>query len=177
MNISTKIIITDTNIITDLNNAKVLKDFIKLDNVYICDLIRHDEINSATGDTNIINNFKVIKSTSEELAEINLVRAEKPQLSIYDALNYILARDNNGILATGDNELKKYSEKNGIKVIRTLKIIELMYENHIISYTQTLDACKLLKDCPTTRIPTESIDDMIQELEKETVNAWHIKSW
>lgn len=171
MNISAKIIITDTNIITDLNNAKVLKHFIELDNVYICDLIKHDEINSTTGDTNIINNFKVIKATSEELSEISSIRLEKPQLSTYDALNYILARDNNGILATGDNELKKYSEKKGIKVIRTLKIIELMYENHIISYTQTIDAFKLLKDCPTTRIPVESIDDIINELEKEPVNA------
>ena len=35
MNITEKIIITDTNIITDLNNAGVLGKFIELDNVYV----------------------------------------------------------------------------------------------------------------------------------------------
>ena len=38
MNITRKIIITDTNIITDLNNANVLDKFVKLDNVYISDM-------------------------------------------------------------------------------------------------------------------------------------------
>lgn len=37
MSIDKKIIITDTNIITDLDNAKVLDKFVKLDNVYISD--------------------------------------------------------------------------------------------------------------------------------------------
>ena len=44
MNITTKMIITDTNIITDLNNGEVLEEFVKLDNVYISDLIKYDEI-------------------------------------------------------------------------------------------------------------------------------------
>mgnify|MGYP006939889135 FL=1 len=35
MNITEKIIITDTNIITDLNNAGILEKFIELDNVYV----------------------------------------------------------------------------------------------------------------------------------------------
>ena len=46
MNITTKIIITDTNIITDLNNANILEEFINMDNVYISDMIKNDEINS-----------------------------------------------------------------------------------------------------------------------------------
>ncbi len=49
MNITTKIIITDTNIITDLNNAKILEYFAALDNVFISDLIKHDEINDLIG--------------------------------------------------------------------------------------------------------------------------------
>ena len=40
MNIEKKIIITDTNIITDLYIANVLIEFINLDNVYISDVIK-----------------------------------------------------------------------------------------------------------------------------------------
>ncbi len=169
MNITTRIIITDTNIITDLNNAKLLKQFVMIDNVYISDLIKYDEINASTGDLNVIDKIKVIKATAEELAEISLIRLERPKLSSYDALNYIIVRDNNCILATGDNELKKYAEKNGIEVIRTLKIIELMVEKNLISYKNAIQACQLLKKSTSTRIPKDKIDDFIKELENNTV--------
>ena len=45
----------------------------------------------------------------------------------------MVARDNNGILATGDNKLKLYAEQNGVEVIRTLKIIRLMLKSSIIT--------------------------------------------
>lgn len=57
MNITLKIIITDTNIITDLSNANILDKFVKLDNVYISDMVKNDEINSDTGNVYIINKF------------------------------------------------------------------------------------------------------------------------
>lgn len=60
MNITTKIIITDTNIITDLNNANILEHFINLENVFISDVIKNDEINTKTGNLNIIKNMKVV---------------------------------------------------------------------------------------------------------------------
>ena len=69
MNITKKIIITDTNIITDLNNAKVLGDFVKLDNVYITNLVKRYEINSNTCDIEIINNMKTINVSSDQLLE------------------------------------------------------------------------------------------------------------
>lgn len=40
MSITEKIIVTDTNIITDLNNANILDKFVGLDNVYISDLVK-----------------------------------------------------------------------------------------------------------------------------------------
>ena len=70
MTITTKIIITDTNIITDLSNANILDKFVKLDNVYISDMVKQDEINSNTGNINIIKKFKTINSTAEEINEI-----------------------------------------------------------------------------------------------------------
>ena len=78
MNITTKIIITDTNIITDLNNAKILDKFINLDNVFISDMIKNDEINSKTGNVALISKFKVISATPMQLIEISkLSRIEK----------------------------------------------------------------------------------------------------
>lgn len=162
MNITNKIIITDTNIITDLSNAKILKEFIRLENVYISDFVKNDEINSTTGDVKIINKFKVIESSFEEVEEAVKLSQIENKLSYYDLLNFIIARDNNGILATGDNRLKNYSTNNNVEVIRTLKIIKLMYNNKIISKEKTIIAYQLLIKNNNTRIPIELINEEIK---------------
>lgn len=171
MNITTKIIITDTNIITDLNNANILEEFINIDNVYISDMVKNDEINSKTGNVKLINKFKVISATATQLIEVNNLSYTEKKLSTYDLLNFVIVRDNNCILATGDNRLKIYSENNGVKVFRTLKIIKLMKDNNIISCRKAIDACNLLKQCPNTRIPKADINNLIDELEKDSVTV------
>lgn len=167
MNITTKIIITDTNIITDLNNANILDKFVKLDNVYISDMVKRDEINSDTGNINIIKKLKTIDATSEDIKEIFKISAKVHGLSPYDIINFIIARNNNAILATGDKKLKDYSEANGVEVIRTLKIIRLMKEKSIISNKEVINACKALKENNNTRIPMSEIDNIIKEFEKD----------
>lgn len=169
MSITQKIIITDANILTDLNNANILKEFVGIDNIYISDIVKNDEVNSKTGNIKIINKFKVISATAVQLIEANNLNYIERKLSTYDLLNFVIARDNNGILATGDKLLKNYSESNGVEVFRTLKIIRLMKDNNIISCQKAIDACNLLKQCPTTRIPKVDIDNLIDELEKDSV--------
>lgn len=169
MNITPKIIITDTNIITDLSNANILEKFVTLDNVYISDMVKNDEINSDTGNVNIISMFKTIEATSEQIDEIFQIAEKIKGLSPYDIINYILARDNNAILATGDRKLKIFSEKNGIEVVRTLKIIKLLNINKVISNDEAINACILLKNNDCTRIPKEEIDKIIKEFEKDSV--------
>ena len=171
MNITTKIIITDTNIITDLDNANILDKFVKLDNVYISDMVKRDEINSNTGNIKIINKFKTIKASCDQLIEIESISKNIKKLSPFDIINYILARDNNCILATGDKALKDYSEKNGIEIIRTLKIIRLMKANNIITSSDAINACKLLKKNNKTRIPEEEINNLMHELENNLITC------
>ena len=70
MNTTAKIIITDTNIITDLNNARLLEKFIALDNVYVSDLVMNDEFNSNTCDESILNKMKTIGFSTEQMLEL-----------------------------------------------------------------------------------------------------------
>lgn len=169
MNITKKIIITDTNIITDLDNANILEFFVKLDNVYITDIVRNDELNDKTGNLKIINKFKIININLNQIKEIAHLSKYEHHLSTYDLINFIVARDLNGILATGDNRLKIYSEKNGIEVIRTLKIIKLLYTKNIINAKKAINACNNLKNNKYTRIPISEIDKLINELEEDTI--------
>ena len=165
MTITPKIIITDTNIITDLDNAGLLDKFTGLDNVYINDMVKNDEINFKTGNVDLINRMNVLPLTVEQLQEVNKLTLEEKALSQYDLINYIVARENNCILATGDNRLKKYSEEHGVEVIRTLKIIELMTYKSIISENDAINACINLKNNRYTRIPEIHINELINKLQ------------
>lgn len=171
MTITTKIIITDTNIITDLSNANILDKFIMLDNVYISDMVKNDEVNYDTGNIDIIQKFQTIEATPEQISEIFQISREINGLSPYDIINYIITRDNNAILATGDKKLKVFSENNGIEVIRTLKIIKLLNIKNIISKEEAINACMLLKNNDCTRIPKKEIDKMIDKLKNDLVNC------
>ena len=163
MSICEKIIITDTNIITDLSNANILEKFIKMDNVFISDLVKNDEINAKTGNVKLINKMKTINSTPNQLIEVTNLAKIEHKLSTYDILNFIIARDNNGILATGDNRLKLYAEGHGIEVIRTLKIIDLMLTRKIISTLEVIKVCNLLIENEHTRIPKTEIQKLIEK--------------
>ena len=169
MNLTEKIIITDTNIITDLFNADLLEMFSLLNNVYILDIIKESEINSKTCNMKLINKIKVIHATSNPILEMQKLAKENKKLSPQDLINYVVAKDNNYILATGDNRLKIFSEKNGVEVLRTLKIIKLMNSNNIINKEKAIEACLLLRNNPYTRIPLIEIDNTIEEIKKFTI--------
>ena len=127
MNLTEKIIITDTNVITDLFNADLLEMFSLLNNVYILDIIKESEINSKTCNMELINKIKVIHATSNQILEMQKLAKENKKLSPQDLINYVVAKDNNYILATGDNRLKIFSEKKwcwSIKNIKDYKINE-----------------------------------------------------
>ena len=164
MNTTTKIILTDTNILTDLFNAGILNTFIELENLYISDIVKAEEIRNSTGDVSIINRIKELESTQEQIVESKEISKQFPKLSVFDCNNFVLARDNDAILATGDKRLHNLCEKNDVEVIRTLRIIDYMNKNGYISKEQTLQALIKLKNNEKTRIPISSIDQMITDI-------------
>lgn len=163
MNITAKSIIVDTNIISDLCNSSLIDNFILLDNVYISDMVLNDEINSYTGNVETISKIRTLELSNDQLIEVYQINEIYKTLSIYDCVNYVLARDNNGILATGDKRLLNLAKNNNVEIIRTLKIIEEMYINNYINKKQMINGLELLKNNERTRIPIRDIDQLIDK--------------
>lgn len=141
MNISKKIIITD------LNNANILDEFVKIDNVYMSDIVKNDEINLKTCDAKIMKKIKTISVTSNDILETNKLSQTVGKLSTYDLINFVIAKNNDYILATGDDALKKFAERNGVIVFRTLKLIKLMIDNDVISCKKSFRSLYFIKEC------------------------------
>lgn len=160
MNFCIKIVVTDTNIITDLDNAEILDIFIKLDNVYMCDVVKNDELNDKTISNSRLLDIKCLSLDEKMLEEVLDFKKSIRKLSFYDIANYVIAKYNNGILATGDEKLRRFATENGVEVIRTLKIIELLYTNKLITKEKFIKALELLEENDKTRIPKEEIEKL-----------------
>ena len=72
-------------------------------------MVLNDEVNDKTGDVELIKTFKVITSTPEQLIKMTELSKQRGKLSTYDLINYVIAKENDYILATGDNNLRKYA--------------------------------------------------------------------
>lgn len=169
MNITDNIIITDTNIITDLDHAGILEYFVQLDNVYVSDLVKYNEFFESTGNLELLSKIKVIEATEADLVEVHFIKNMELRLSVFDVINYVVAKNNHGILATGDARLKKYAEQNGVEVIRIIKIIELLSKYGVISKEVELNAYRKLLNHERTRVPKDELMMRIEKLEYETV--------
>lgn len=167
MNMKDNIILTDTNIITDLDIAGLLKKFITLENVYMSDMVKHDEINYKTGNLSIIEEIKTIKSTNIQIYKMSQLTTIETKLTENDIMNYILAKDNNYILATGDKRLRNYAEENNVKVIGIIGIIDFLYKEDKINTREVMKAYEKLQSSSKTRLPKEELTKRIEKLENE----------
>ncbi len=70
-------------------------------------MVKNDEINEKTGNVKLIKKIKVMRVTATQLIEVNNLSKIKKKLSTYDLINFVIARDNNCILATGDNKINE----------------------------------------------------------------------
>ena len=163
MNLGQVIIITDTNIIFDLHVAGILRKFIELDNVYMSDLVLHDEISVETFEDNIRSLIKTI-AFDVDMLEINSIQRTHTALSIYDILNFLLARKEDGILATRDKALIKFSNANNVSTIDTLEIIKMMYNSNTITKTEVELALNKLVSSNKTNLPVEDKEKFLRDL-------------
>lgn len=105
-----------------------------LDNFYMSDIVKNDELNTKTGNVKLISKLKVISALPSQLIEVSNLAITEKRLSIYDLLNYVLVKENN-----------------------------------IISRSKTLNACSLLKQCPTTRIPEVNINSLRVKFKRDLI--------
>ncbi len=101
----------------------------------------------------------MIELTSDDLTSLD----DSSCLTMYDNYCYEISKRNNYILATGDNKLYKYALSNNVEVIRTLGIIEYLFNKNVITKPNMLLALNKLKEHPNTRIPTKEIDLLINK--------------
>ncbi len=129
----------------------------------MCSLVKIAEINRSTCPTAFHSMIKLVNETSIEIATVSNLSLLPNGLSIYDLLNFLVCKNREYELATGDQKLRKYSEQNGVVVKGVLGIMDEMLREKIITkslYEQGL--INLLKN-ENTRLPYKEIYKRISD--------------
>jgi rRNA-processing protein FCF1 len=162
------IFINDTNILIDLAELDLLKEFSKID-AELCtgDLII-DELKNASQkemidklvDTGIL---KVLSLGAEELFEkVAPMVDDTTGLSLEDCSVWYLAQKHKGILLSGDGRLRKQATKEGIDVKGIIYVFDELVNQSIITEQKGAEKLLQLKDY-NPRLPQKELDSRIKK--------------
>jgi predicted nucleic acid-binding protein len=132
-----RIVVNDANILMDIIDLKLTEKFFKINyEMYTTDFIINECSDKQKKSLNkFVKNKKLkIKTYGPDYYK-KLMNIEKkyPQISTEDCSVFLLAREMNGILLTGDRKLRNIASENGLEVRGIFWVFDLLLDNKIIT--------------------------------------------
>lgn len=165
-----KVIVNDANILIDLVELELLKQFFALDFEFLTTALILDEL--ADEQQRVLYEFiehellLVKEFSSSQIIEINTIQKSKPSLSQQDCSAFYQAQTENGILVTSDNTLRKFALENALEVHGHLWVFDKMVEHGSISGSFAIN--KLEELCNTINQKLGLPEDECQK----RINHW-----
>jgi predicted nucleic acid-binding protein len=132
-----KIIVNDANILIDLVDLKILPYFFQLEFEFHTTAIILDELFEEQKEAlfpYIETGSLIIDDISDEdLIEILMIRATKPNLSEQDCSAFYQAKKDKAALITSDNTLRKFAQANNLEVHGHLWVFDNLVNNEILT--------------------------------------------
>lgn len=152
----------DTNIIIDAFSADLLTHF-NFSAFFISQVVFKEEINKQIHNLDK-DDFNIINESMDELIMAQDLKSSNKNISFYDALNLAIAKERNMVLVTGDQNWLKFAIQKGVTCVGTLKVIEVLFENEIISGDECIESLEKIKLDKKRRIPSNLINSLINKL-------------
>ncbi len=132
-----KIIVNDANILIDLVDLKILPYFFQLEFEFHTTAIILDELFEMQKEALFpyieTGSLIVDDISDEDLIEIFLIRATKPNLSEQDCSAFYQAQKDKAALITSDNTLRKFAQANNLEVHGHLWVFDNLVNNEILT--------------------------------------------
>ena len=138
-----KIIVNDANILIDLVDLRILPYFFQLEFEFHTTAIILDELFDEQKEALFpyIDTGKLIVDdiTDEDLINILMIRAKKPNLSEQDCSAFYQAQKDNAALITSDNTLRKFAKANDLEVHGHLWVFDKLVDKSILTGKTAVD--------------------------------------
>lgn len=160
-----KIVVNDANILIDLADLDLLTDFSKLNfelhtnNVIVDYEIKKPEQKAKVYKLINVGKLKVEIVKTEDYTQINALKVNN--LSFQDCSIWFYAKQINGVLLTGDGNLRKAAKAAGTEVRGILFIFDQLVALGVITKTTAVDKIKILVE-NNSRLPKAEIDKRIK---------------
>ncbi len=132
-----KIIVNDANILIDLVDLKILPYFFQLEFEFHTTTVILDELFEEQREALFpyieTGSLIVDDISDQDLIEILMIRATKPNLSEQDCSAFYQAQKENAALITSDNTLRKFAQANNLEVHGHLWVFDNLVSNEILT--------------------------------------------
>jgi len=157
-----KVALNDTNILIDFYELGLLDALLEIDlEMHTTDFVVAELVNEEQLDwlEELINNQKLIVNgfSSEEIAAIFEKENNNFGLSLTDCSAWQWAAKNDGILLTGDAQLRRMATKAGVEVHGSIWLLDELLRQGILTRKQACQAIKKLKG-KNRRLPKKEIE-------------------
>jgi len=157
------ILVTDTSIWIDLHHGGILPEFFRLPyRIVATDLAASREFYRPGWQVLESLGLEIVELDPDKVAELILLRAQYSALSAADLSAFIVARDLEGILLTGDQKLRMMVEGFGMRVHGLLWCLDQLVAHGVVD---PLAASLCLQQIVTKggRLPTQEVKRRLNE--------------
>ncbi len=163
-----KIIVSDANILIDLANLNLLQKFVELDfefhtNDFIINEIKNPEQSPKIDKLVESKKIFVAETKVDEYGEI--LDLQTKNLSVSDCSVLYYTKKINGLLLTGDKNLRKTANKKKIEIRGIFFIFDELVKAEMLTYKNAIVKIKLLQKI-NNRLPQNEIEKRINKWSK-----------
>jgi predicted nucleic acid-binding protein len=167
------LIITDTNVFIDLIKTGALEYFMQLEyhiltTGFVLNEINHPEQKATLERCLTPGRVEIIDFSGEEMLHILRFRTRRNLKRLTDKSVLFLAVQRQCPLLSGDGDLRKEAQDNGLTVFGSLWVIAQLVEQLICTPQTGVLLLKRLERC-NPRLPKKKMEELIERLEGKTV--------
>ena len=167
------LIITDTNVFIDLIKAGALEYFMQLDyhiltTGFVVNEINHPDQKATLERCLTPKRVEIIEFSGEEMLHILRFRTRRNLKRLTDKSVLFLAVQRQCPLLSGDGDLRKEAQDNGLTVFGSLWVINQLVEQQICTPQLAIALIRRLERC-NPRLPKKKMEEMVERLEGSVV--------
>jgi len=153
------VLVSDTSVVIDLERAQIIEHVFALPYRFIVpDALYEQELKDYGGERLIAKGLQVRTLTGEQVQEAQRLRTLERRISIHDSYALSLAKAEAAILLTGDAEMRRLAEAEGVRCHGVLWVFDQLGDGRIVQPALLHETLARLAAHPRCRLPGEEIE-------------------
>ncbi len=152
------VLVSDTSVLIDLERAGLLETAFSCGiTMVVPDLLYHRELEKHNGPYLCALGLGVVALTATELSDAQVIKLDRPSLSLPDCFALACATRSNHCLVSGDGIMRKEAEKRTVTVHGLIWLLDQMMESGVSQHSLASGLTNLLNH-PRCRLPRDAVE-------------------